>query len=623
MTAPDSLFLSFQQAVSGRYSLDRELGRGGMGVVYLAREVHLDRLVAIKLLPPERAADPALRERFLREVRLAAKLSHPNIIPIHAVEESAEFVFYVMAFIDGETLTQRVRQRGPLAGSDGARVLREVAWALGYAHDQGFVHRDVKPDNILIERSSSRVLVADFGIAAALGNVSADGITGTPEFMSPEQVLGKPLDGRTDIYGLGATGFFAFSGRFPFEGASPTEILAKQVSTPAPALGSLGVAVPRKVAALVDRCLRKDPVERPATANQVAEQITTMLAQRREIPVALRSFIKRGARMNSSGTLFISLTILPVSMTAAAKLGALGGYATLGGYVLFPPFIYMVMAARKLVRQGFAHADLDPAFKAEAEHSEEELAIDRHPARMVVERLAKFTARVSAAVAAVSFAGILFAGAGSLDRWFGMGFSASATVALISALVYGLSAQHRQDIDTRFWAKLWRGPMGRGAFALASRFAGSDSRTTAMTHRATELSLGLAAEQLFESLPKETKKQLAAVPDLLTRLQTDAQTLRRQRDELQDVVAGDGNVDSELIRLRDTVHAKLGEAVGALETIRLDLLRLHAGAANMQSITTHLGDAAEVSNEIGRLIAAHSEVGRSFEFPRLAASTPV
>src|SRR5207244_4994755 len=199
-------------ALAGRYSIDRELGRGGMGVVYLAREVHLDRSVAIKLLPPEKA-DHLLRQRFLREARLAAKLSHPNIIPIHAVEETGAFVYYVMAFVDGETLAHRVRTRGPLPSSEGARVLREVAWALAYAHGQGLVHRDVKPDNILIESASGRVLVADFGIAAAAGNIGADGISGTPEFMSPEQALGGEIDARSDIYGLGATAFYAFSGR--------------------------------------------------------------------------------------------------------------------------------------------------------------------------------------------------------------------------------------------------------------------------------------------------------------------------------------------------------------------------------------------------------------------------
>src|SRR4029077_3056649 len=161
----DRLFLDFQSALAGRYSLERELGRGGMGIVYLAREVRLDRLVAIKLLPPARASDGRLRDRFLREARTAAKLSHPHIIPIFAVDEVGEFVFFAMAYVAGETLTERVSRRGPLPPSDAARVLREVAWALAYAHSQGLVHRDVKPDNIMLEETTGRALVADFGIA--------------------------------------------------------------------------------------------------------------------------------------------------------------------------------------------------------------------------------------------------------------------------------------------------------------------------------------------------------------------------------------------------------------------------------------------------------------------------
>src|SRR6185503_1112050 len=169
MTATvDKLFLDFQAALAGRYSLERELGRGGMGVVYLAREVRLDRSVAIKLLPPGRAADATLRDRFLREARTAAKLSHPNIVPIYVVDEIGEFVFFAMAYVEGETLTARVRDRGPLPAGEASRLLRDIAWALGYAHGQGVVHRDVKPDNILLENGTGRALVADFGIAAAV-----------------------------------------------------------------------------------------------------------------------------------------------------------------------------------------------------------------------------------------------------------------------------------------------------------------------------------------------------------------------------------------------------------------------------------------------------------------------
>ncbi|MGH7689871.1 MAG: serine/threonine-protein kinase, partial [Gemmatimonadaceae bacterium] len=230
----DPLFVEFQLAVAGRYSIERELGRGGMGVVYLAHEVHLDRPVAIKLLPPDRARDPALRERFLREARMAAKLSHPNIISIHTVDEASGFVFYVMAYVEGETLAERVRARGPLPNSEGARILRDVAWALAHAHSQGLVHRDVKPDNILLEQGTGRVMVGDFGIAAVASDASGDGVSGTPEFMSPEQALGREVDGRSDLYSLGATAFYAMTGRLPFEGATPTEVLARQVTEPAP-----------------------------------------------------------------------------------------------------------------------------------------------------------------------------------------------------------------------------------------------------------------------------------------------------------------------------------------------------------------------------------------------------
>src|SRR5213593_1304673 len=271
--APDRLFLDFQAAVAGRYSLERELGRGGMGVVYLAREVRLDRPVAIKLLPPSKASDPRLRERFLREARTAAKLSHPNVIPIHAVEEIGEFVFFAMAYIEGETLTERVRNRGPLAPSEASRVLRDVAWALAYAHGQGVIHRDVKPDNILLE-NNGRVLVADFGIAsvvAGAGGLTSEEVVGTPEFMSPEQALGEVVDARSDLYSLGLVGFFACSAALPFEAAKATDVLAKQVcGAGAPhALGARGVPV--RPAGGIVREAAIDPADRPDGTATLAE----------------------------------------------------------------------------------------------------------------------------------------------------------------------------------------------------------------------------------------------------------------------------------------------------------------------------------------------------------------
>ena len=641
MADSTELFLSLQEALAGRYSIDREIGRGGMGVVFLAHEVHLDRLVAIKVLPPERAADPALRQRFLREVRLAARLSHPNIIPIHAVEETEKFVFYVMAFIDGETLTDRVRSRGPFPGSEGARVLREVSWALAYAHGQGIVHRDVKPDNILVERTTGRVLVADFGIAAALGNASADGVTGTPEVMSPEQVLGKELDARTDIYALGATAFFAFSGRYPFEGDSTTELLAKQVTAPPPTLSSTA-GVPRRISALVDRCLRKEAADRPADANQVAEKLTVVLEQRREIPVALRAFIKRAARMNGAGVLAGGLAMLPASVGASALFGSVVGFATFAGIAVGMPLTYMSVMARRLVRQGFAHADLEPAFRAEIEQTEEELGLEKGRVRPGIEKLIKGFTFLSLGAAVLAYGYTLFGfplggftlnsidpvrGYASdsiqawLNNWLYPILVLSILSTLLSGFMWGSYAQQERDVDTRFWSKLWNGWMGRAAFSLGSRFAGSGVQAAAMTHRATELSIGLAAEQLFESLPKETRKELAAVPQLVARLQQDVQTLRVQQNELQELASS--SPTEEITRAHASVRAKLTDAVGALETIRLDLLRLHAGSTTVQSVTTHMGIAEDVSREINRMIAASEDVDRMLAFPSEAVATPV
>src|SRR5207245_21068 len=181
------------------------LGRGGMGVVYLARELRLDRRVAIKLLPPEQALQPTARQRFLREARTAAQLSHPGIVPIFAVHEVADLVYFAMAYVDGDTLGRRVRKRGPMPYDTAARLLEEVARALAYAHDRGVVHRDVKPDNILLDLATGRALVSDFGIARVGSGVTTEPqrVVGTAEFMSPEQVLGERVDPRSDLYSLG------------------------------------------------------------------------------------------------------------------------------------------------------------------------------------------------------------------------------------------------------------------------------------------------------------------------------------------------------------------------------------------------------------------------------------
>src|SRR5947199_97398 len=251
-------FLAVQELLAGRYSIERELGRGGMGIVLLARDVALDRPVAIKLLPPHLATQPAERDRFLQEARTAAGLAHPNIVPIHLVEARGELVFFVMGFVDGETLRDRVERAGPLPPRLATKLRQEGAWALGAAHQRGVIHRDVKPDNIMIERATERAVVTDFGIA--LGRRAAESaggsITGTARYMSPEQACGEPVDARSDLYSLGATFFYALTGRAPFEAANAPAIITKHVYEIAPRVQQLRPEVPAKLGGVVDRRLR-------------------------------------------------------------------------------------------------------------------------------------------------------------------------------------------------------------------------------------------------------------------------------------------------------------------------------------------------------------------------------
>ncbi len=633
----DHTFIAFQGVLAGRYSLDRELGRGGMGIVYLAREVHLDRLVAIKLLPPERAVEGDLRERFLREARLAAKLSHPNIIPIHAVDDVEGFVFFVMSYVDGETLADRVRTRGPLPAGDGTRILREVAWALAYAHGQGLVHRDVKPDNILLESGSGRALVADFGIAAAAGDAGVDGIAGTPEFMSPEQVMGQPMDARSDLYSLGATAFYAFTGRLIFEGKTATEVLAKQVAEAAPPIASLGTPLPRRLGAIIDRCLAKLPAERPANAGVLAEQLAAALEQRREVPAALRSFVKRDGRVDGAGALLGSLGTFVGGVLGAAAFGPWVGFSIIGAGLVLMPLTYLTFAARGLARAGFTQRDLEPAFRAESEIAREERLAANGIASTRGEALLGSVVRISAPVAGVSLLTFLTSFAifdvnlvfarGSFAQFAGLVAGISMPTFMASAIALTLRMQRRSDVDTEFWGGVWKGRIGRTLFAIAERLAPQRQRSSAMTHRATELSLGLAAEQLFAQLPKESREALAELPDVLRRLQADAAELRQRHDELADALSGapgaDHGAEYDAIRaLRDETRAKQVQAIGALETIRLGLLRMHAGVATVESLTTHLGAAADVAADVERLIAARQEVERALRFPREISPTP-
>ncbi len=263
----DTLRERLQSAVDDSFHIERLLGRGGMGSVYLAREPALDRLVAIKVLPPERAQSSDLRERFRREARTAAQLSHPNIVPLLTFGEDEGLMYFVMGYVEGEALSVRVQREGRLHTAEAVRVLCELADALGYAHGRGVVHRDVKPENILLEAPNGVVRLTDFGVAkglAATSSLTTEGaVIGTPHYMSPEQASGRSdLDTRSDIYSMGALAFTLFTGRPPFDGRSVSEILRQHLTQEVPRLRDQVPELPSALDDAVRRCLAKDPSAR-------------------------------------------------------------------------------------------------------------------------------------------------------------------------------------------------------------------------------------------------------------------------------------------------------------------------------------------------------------------------
>jgi TolB-like protein/tRNA A-37 threonylcarbamoyl transferase component Bud32 len=268
-------------ALADRYRIERQLGQGGMATVYLAQDLRHRRKVALKVLRPELAATLGV-ERFLREIEVAANLQHPHILPLFDSGEAGGFLFYVMPYIEGESLRAKLERGGELAVAEAAKVLRDIVDALAYAHQHGVVHRDIKPDNVLL--SGRHALVTDFGVAKAVSEATghqalttAGVALGTPMYMAPEQATAAPhVDFRADLYAVGVMAYEMLTGHPPFTGPSPQAILAAHVTEAAKPITTIRQTIPAPLAQLVMQCLEKRPADRPASAEILLPQLEAL-----------------------------------------------------------------------------------------------------------------------------------------------------------------------------------------------------------------------------------------------------------------------------------------------------------------------------------------------------------
>ncbi len=485
-----------QSTLQKRYHLERELGKGGMGAVYLAQDLQLQRLVAIKVLPPELAVRPELRERFLRETRVAAGFSHPNIVPVHAVEEHPQLLCFVMGFIEGETLGQRVRRAGPLGGAEAVRMLQEVAWALSYAHGRGVVHRDIKPDNILVERATGRSLVTDFGIArsstaGATSLTQVGEVVGTPQFMSPEQAAGEALDGRSDLYSLGVVAFFAVTGRLPFEAPSAGAVMAMHLTQAPPRVSSLRPDLPQALCAAIDRCLEKEPSSRFDNGEALAAALDPMRAARREVSPTVRVFQLQATQAVRAFILMIFVGSSIVNGTSSKDTAAQLVTAIVGTAIVWGIFAQLVGRARYMQASGFTFD--------EVRHGLLVILAERHDARAqeranpkAVQREVRRN-RLMLGLFVVSVGGswfvLEFMRTKQADGTYTVGLPGTIMAAACAGL-FGLAIalmmtnQTRATGLDRLITSLWIGPVGRAVFRLAAWRLDREMGVAAVTPRA-------------------------------------------------------------------------------------------------------------------------------------------
>jgi serine/threonine-protein kinase len=543
-TVASTLLEDLRRRLGDRYEIVRELGRGGMGTVLLARDRSLDRPVALKVLPPEFAAQSDLRERFLRETRMAAGFSHPNIVPVFAVEDRDGLLAFAMGFVEGESLAQRVRRSGPLTTRETVRLLQDVGYALSYAHGRGVVHRDIKPDNIMLERATGRAMLMDFGIARTVGATPAANagltrvgeVVGTPEFMSPEQASGDVVDGRSDLYSLGLVAFFAVTGQLAITGETAHAVLTRQFTQPVPPVATLRPDLPPALAAALDRLVLKEPAARFASAEALVENLESAQLAGPDVPLPVRLLAQDLAQLG-----LVTIFILIIALQAQ-QLSMLRGRADLDialpavflVAVLWGRFATTIAAARRVVEAGFAPSDILAGFGRLLDERESERA--RLRMRPEVRRRRRFSVRMFVGMIVTALLLIAVAMRSRVEVAPGLYrvprpmvvMLVSAAILLGMALIGLLRTPFRATVGERLFRVVWMGWLGRTFLQLAGRGAASPPSPSAAA--VVHLVAPTTPVQLRQDGVAHTGQAASEEAMRLARLEARVEALERAKD---------------------------------------------------------------------------------------------
>lgn len=591
----DEQALAFQATVAGTLSLEMEIGRGGMGVVYLAREVALDRPVAVKLLRTDLARDEDARARFLREAATAARLVHPHIIPVYDVGESGDLAWIVMGYVDGESLADRLQREGPMPAQEATRVLREIGWALAAAHAAGVLHRDVTLSNILVERATGRALLADFGLAEPRDAGEAGQLIGTPEYLAPELLHAEAPSPRSDLYALGITGWALCTGHLPISGDSPAATLMRRLQEEPPPLGEVAPGLPAALRRAVDAALSTDPAQRPAsmedwlaTLDDATPVRTLALPLARWVesgefarPYYAFAFSLAGMMLVTAGNVLHSLFYpffpgIPVPLVMVGLALVMGALVHLGlsvtatrraaqaGYVLTDLRVALADALRRRIARGVVH----PSLVGRVVHDVTTLA------------------GIAAMAQAILWGGVLsFELLRSSPTLYALWWLAEVAapwlwltwfVGLAVGRVVPSAPDRPRALRWRLREVFWNSRLGALLFRGISAGLGKQVEAPHTLHRPTEVMLQVGISDLCAALPAPQRHALGEVPALADRLQRRVGRVRERIALLESAgMAG----EPEAAALRDRLVEHRDTAIAALERIRRDLLRLGAQVA--------------------------------------------